>query len=417
MKIKKIFFLIILISCTTKYKDADLACIQINDRNGFNETISSKERLKKYEKINFISSQPYKKVVRIFKENKAGNRVSKITNYYENGMINQYLEGINGRAFGKYKQWHPNGTLAVEAKVVGGIFDLSFFSQKDWIFDDICKAWDDKGNIISEFKYEKGNLEGKAIYYFSDGKTKKILNYEKNDLEGEAVEFKKNGDLRQKSFYSKGKKEGRSIGYWEKDKIAFSEIYKEGEILEGIYYDKEGKIITKISKKNGEKAIFLNDKLDKLIEYREGKPEGKVKIFKKGKIYKVFSMKEGKKNGEEIEYYLEKENPKISLPWIEGVVQGVVKTWYPNSVIQSQKEISQNRKNGVSTAWYEDGSLMLVERYENDHLIEGKYYKKGEREPTTEVFEGNGIVTLFDEKGNFIKSIKYINKIPQDESL
>ena len=79
--------------------------------------------------------------------------------------------------------------------------------------------------------------------------------------------------------------------------------------------------------------------------------------------------------------------------------------------------MSQNRKNGVSTAWYEDGSLMLVEKYENDFLIEGKYYKKGEREPVTEVFEGNGKVTLFDEKGNFIKSIKYINKIPQDESL
>ncbi|KPK33207.1 MAG: hypothetical protein AMS24_01815 [Chlamydiae bacterium SM23_39] len=417
MKIKKIVFLFILMGCATKYQKEDLVCIQINDRNGFNETVSSKERLKKYEKVNFISSQPYKKVIRIFKENKFGKRISKITSYYENGIINQYLEGVNGRAFGKYKQWYPNGILAVEANIVGGSFELSFFSQKDWIFDGMCKAWDDKGNLISEFKYDKGELEGKAIYYFSNGKIKKILNYLKNNIEGEVLEFKKEGDLKQKSFYSKGKKEGVAKGFWKKDKLAFFEIYQEGDLLKGIYYDKNGEIISKVVDKKGEKAIFSDKGLDRLVEYKEGQPEGRVKIFKKGKLYKIFYMKEGKKHGEEIEYYLQKETPKISIPWIEGVIQGVVKTWYPNFIIQSQKEMAQNKKNGISSAWYEDGHLMLAERYENDFLIEGKYYKKGENEPITEVYDGNGTATLFDEKGNFVKSIKYINRIPQDESF
>ena len=42
-------------------KESKLVSLQIIDRNGFQETVSAKERLELYEKTNFLESQPYEK--------------------------------------------------------------------------------------------------------------------------------------------------------------------------------------------------------------------------------------------------------------------------------------------------------------------------------------------------------------------
>lgn len=72
MKIKIIFLAIILIGCSHIKEDV-LVCMHIDDRNGFSEMISSEERLYKYKDTDFLSSQPYKKVVRILK-NRQGKK-------------------------------------------------------------------------------------------------------------------------------------------------------------------------------------------------------------------------------------------------------------------------------------------------------------------------------------------------------
>lgn len=46
--------------------DRPLTSITIVDKNGFTETLSVKERLKKYENMPFLSPQPYQKVLRLF---------------------------------------------------------------------------------------------------------------------------------------------------------------------------------------------------------------------------------------------------------------------------------------------------------------------------------------------------------------
>ena len=71
------------------------------------------------------------------------------------------------------------------------------------------------------------------------------------------------------------------------------------------------------------------------------------------------------------------------------------------------KEISQNKKNGHCTAWYQNGFLMFVEEYENDKLLKGEYYKSGEKIPCSRVEKGKGIATLFDAEGNFVRKIFY----------
>ena len=64
-----------------------LVAIQIQDRNGFTETISTPERLENYSKVDFLSSQPFKKVLRVYKSE--GKNHSVITTYHPNGSIAQ----------------------------------------------------------------------------------------------------------------------------------------------------------------------------------------------------------------------------------------------------------------------------------------------------------------------------------------
>lgn len=409
----KFLFLLIFCSCYMKSEKQDLICIQVNDRNGFSETISSKDRLSKYKNENFLSSQPYKKVIRIFKNYKNNNKISKLTSYYDNGMIEQYLEALNGRAFGKYIKWHKNGKKSVEAKVIGGSAGLNSLHQSDWIFDGICRAFDKEGNLISTFNYKVGKLEKEAIYYFPSKKIKRIENYKNDFLDGKFIEFDEDGKVIYESFYEKGKKEGVAKKYF-LEKLISLEKYEKGLLKEGSYFEKD-KLISKIKNGEGIKYIFKNGLIEKTVQYKKGKAEGKVEIFKDKKLLKEFFIKDEKKEGEEIEYFLDTGVKKLSINWKKGGIKGFVKTYYPNSNIRSQTEIIQNKKNGISTVWYEDGNLMFIEKYEKDVLKEGSYYKKEEEVPFSEVIKGSGVATIFCEDGTILRSIKYRNSIPQDE--
>ncbi len=115
-KITALFLILILTGCVSKTaQNSDLVTIQTLDRNGFSETVSAKERLGKYEKTDFLTSQPYQKVVRVYGKSSQGKTSSKVTTYHSNGQPWQYLEVENGRAHGKFLEWHPNGQLKIEA--------------------------------------------------------------------------------------------------------------------------------------------------------------------------------------------------------------------------------------------------------------------------------------------------------------
>src|SRR5690606_28139013 len=118
--------LVSLIGCRPQQKEAKPTLISINiiDENGLTETISNAERLKRFENTDFLASQPYQKVSRVYSRNAEGDICAYITSYHSNGGAKQYLEVVNGRAFGVYREWHFNGILKIDAIVIGGSGDL-----------------------------------------------------------------------------------------------------------------------------------------------------------------------------------------------------------------------------------------------------------------------------------------------------
>jgi antitoxin component YwqK of YwqJK toxin-antitoxin module len=415
---KGLLFLLLLqtlISCT-KYKENgqnnELFCLSVIDQNGFSETISSKERLENYKNINFLSPQPYQKVMQVYAKDDAGTSKSIITSYYPNGSIKQYLEAKSNRAFGKYQEWFSDGSLKIQAYVIGGIADLGFEAEKSFIFDGSCKAYNQEGQIIADINYKKGDLDGYGSYFFENGGLHKKIFYKNNIIDDDYLEFDIEGNLLEKCLYKSGKKEGLSLTYYANGSLKSREYFKDGLIQEAFYYFENQEIAANIINGSGYRAVTQKNTLLEMHEVKEGKEEGLVEIYnKEGFIERQFSIRNDLKDGLEtvfITLHPECKTQKIlSINWKEGCIEGKVTSWYQSGNVESEKEIWDNKKNGKLIVWYKNGQLMMIEDYCQDLLIEGSYYKIDNFQPISKVVNGTGIATIYREDGTFLRKIHY----------
>lgn len=417
------FSLLLMTSCSHHYyttyfsSSPELVSIHLIDRDGMTEAISNTDRLKNFDCIDFFSHQPYQKILRIYERDSKGDVYAYITTYHQNGQIKQYLEILNNRAYGAYKEWYSNGVPKVTASIVEGSADISPASEKSWLFDGCSKAYSECGNLAAVINYCRGSLEGISYYYHPSGSIWKEFPYKNNLLSGESKIFLESGVLLQSTFYENGLKSGTSLRYWEDGSVSSNETYFQGKLINASYKLACNEIVAEIKNGNGYRAVFGKDGLSELHEYRGGFPQGEIKIFSTtGSLFKKYHTKNGCKHGEELFFYPACPNeapfPKLSISWYEGKIQGLVKTWYDTGKMESQKEMSENARNGVSTAWYRDGQLMMIEEYEADKLKKGDYYRKGSREPLSQVISGQGTVTLFDPEGNYLRKIPYLSGRP-----
>lgn len=395
---------------------SSLVSLQTIDRNGFNETISTKERLKSYENRNYLESQPYKKVMRNFEKNCKGLQKTIVTSYHDNGQIEQYLEVENGRARGEFKQWYPNGNLKIEAQVLEGIGDLTESCMETWVFDGQCRAYQDNGRLEAIISYEKGELSGESTYFYPNGSLRKKTPFVKSKIHGTEIHYDEGGSEVGFFQFQNGKKEGKSIYQGSRFCPKFEEFYSAERLETGKYFDSKGNLVSAIRNGQGIQTVYLNGKLAKQYEFKDGRQSGKVYVYNpRGFLENEYFVKKDKKHGEEWVYYPALETskkPKLLLTWYEGSLHGRVKSWYPNGQLESEKEIQNNQKNGVATAWYKNGSLMLIEEYEKDKLMKGSYRKIGDKNPVSKIEQGEGFASIYDADGFFVKKIQYQKGLP-----
>lgn len=405
--------LILLWSCRSQTSKSDtIVSMQIIDRNGFTETISNKDRLNSFQTLDFRTSQPYKKVLRVYGRNTLGQSTSKITSYHDNGLLCQYLEVVDGRAHGLYQEWYSNGKMKLEAHLIEGVADIHELAQATWVFEGEAKTWNEQGELIAEFFYVKGLLHTPARYYFPNGKLEKIIPYDQGEVHGSVQVFDENGAVMEEIPYVKGNKQGKALVYWSPGQLLSQEIYENGYLVRASYFDVSHHKVAEIENGKGKLAVFKNEHLESLIEYKSGIPQGEVQVFyPNGSLHITYITQNGKKHGEEWEYYPLQEDqqlqPKLCLHWHEDRIEGQVKTWYPNGQIESQREINGNKKQGLFFAWYKNGDLMLVEEYENDLLLKGSYYKRGDKKAVSKIDSGKGIATLYTNDGIFLRKTSY----------
>lgn len=410
------FFLLLIFSgCAAKqtHKESPLVSMQIIDRNGFAETIGSKERLSPYASVNFFEPQPYQKVLRVYAKNEEGKSKAALTTYHSNGQIWQYLDLLDGRAHGSFQEWYPNGTTRLQLTVIDGTADTNDLAQCSWIFEGKSSVYSSDGHLQAEIFYEKGVLQGPSLYYYPSGKLHKIIPYTNDAIDGCVVLYNEEQQQIEKIHYKNGLKEGEAVGFWEDLSPQYKEFYEKDLLSQGVYYTPTGEISSEVHNGNGLLSTWKENCLFSLIEYKKGKAEGLVQQFSPaGWLQNSYSILNETKTGVEQEFYppQAKEDapqPKLLLTWNNDLLHGPVKTWYPNGAQESEREMANNKKEGVSLAWYEDGSLMLAEEYQHNHLVKGSYFERGNKTPVSKVEKGKGTATLYDSQGRFQKKIDY----------
>lgn len=397
-----------------------LAAIQLYDRNGVQETISNKERTTIYENNDFLAAQPYTKVIRTYERGNDGTSKAKITTYHDNGQIWQYLDTLNGRACGDYLEWHQNGKKRMQATVIEGIGDLNIKAQSSWVFEGKSFVWDLNEAVVAEINYDKGKLEGRSVYYHPNGTISKVIPYKQDQIEGTISIYDAEGELIGKTDYIDGKRDGISEFKGSEFIPKREEVYHKGELISGKYWDFDNTIVSEIDAGCGIRPLYENGKLLEEREYIKGFPEGEVKTYREnGTLETMYHVYDGKKEGEEWCYYdsLDRSKtlqPMLHIMWHDDEIHGTVRTWYEDGTLESEKEILHNKKNGMLLAWYKNGNLMIVEEYEDDKLVTGKYFKPSEETPVSRVVAGAGIATIYNADGKFIRKIEYDEGSPKE---
>jgi len=397
-----------------------VSSIQLVDRHGFKETISTPERLKCYQNTNFLGPQPYERVMRVYARNMEGKTPSKLTTYHSNGELWQYLEVVNGRAYGKYREWHENGMLRLELTLIEGLGDLSEEAQLSWVCDGLSRAIDAQGNVQAEIYYEKGKRQGPALYFYPNGQISKKIFYKDDLADGDLLHYSPEGVVIGRIPYVRDKRDGLATFKGDGERPPYSEEYRSDLIVEAIYYDFSGNVIACIEKGSGRQAVFENGKLSSIREYEGGRPEGEVSQYDDmGHVTNVYHIKNGMKHGEEWVYYPQREGEapqaKLCIQWHNDLIQGITRSWYSNGTLEHERQMYDNCKHGTMCAWYQDGSLMMIEEYEHDRLCQGSYMRRGDIIPISSVIDGEGVAMLYDAEGVCIKKILYKKGVPFNE--
>lgn len=407
-----IALLILLSSCGFKGGSSEpvLISLQLKDRNGVQETISEPHRLEKYTHVNFLDPQPYEKVTCHFKQK--GFTSSKVLSYHKNGQLMQSLDVVSARAKGAYREFFENGNIKLEAEVVEGIGDLSFAAQESWIFDGHSKVFYENGTLKALIPYKKGILEGLSIFYKEDGSVWKQTPFVAGQVHGKELFFGTDQEILGSVNYEKGLRDGPAWISARQNGLNVHEKYEKGKLIEGEYRDAAGVLLSQVVQGEGVCTFFEKGALYRTEEIAGGIVEGKISFYRpNGGLDHTFVQKNGMKEGEEW-FYHANSKPKLKVIWENDQIHGVVQSWYDDGVIESERMYASNKKEGAAFAWYKEGSRMLIEEYENDILIFGRYFKKGDSEPVSRVKEGEGTATLFDAKGNFLNKVTYKKGLP-----
>ncbi len=394
--------------------EGPLARVNIIEHSNLSETITNSDRLKQLAARDFLAPQPYRKVMRVYARDRLGSTKSIITSYYENGQIQQYLECINGRACGLYLEWYTSGVKKVQAMILAGQADLDENSLLTWAFDGECTTWDEQGSICAIFRYQRGVLNGLSETFYETGEKRSVTNYESGLKQGVETYFAKDATIIQTITFKEDNRHGPAKGYLNADTLLWSEEYNDNLLSNAEYFSKDHNLVSSVKGGEGIRTIFSDGILVSQEEIKQGQLDGWTNVYDEtGRLERKYEIHNGQKHGLEIRYYPEKQLPRISIQWHDGFIHGTMKTWYDNGSLESQKEMSQNMKNGISMGWYKDGSIMLAEEYVNDKLVRGQYTRKGESEPASVIEKGSGIATLFDSSGNQIEKIRYLEGKPQ----
>lgn len=232
------------------------------------------------------------------------------------------------------------------------------------------------GNIYMKNQYKKGKAEGLRTWYYEDGKIEKEQIFKNGFIEGIVKVYYPNGNLKEINNVKKGKLEGIAEKYYDDGKTLMIQGNFKNDLLEGIYkeYYKNGKL--KLQKEYIDGKLYGSIKeydengnitLNRKVE--NGVPVANYVTYEYVKTNNNIIKKETHwngnfKNGIEKTYSDDGLFLKEEIPWVNGVVDGVVIEYFgyeipdnQNGNIKWETPYKNGKKHGIEKGYYETGEL------------------------------------------------------------
>ena len=322
----------------------------------------------------------------------------KATNYYYNGALKNnmiYKNGVRDGSFtsqtsyntpyakGMYKEDKEDGEFTYYFNT-GKISSTEMYKNGE--SDGAYKKYFDNGKLSMEGFATNSKRLGNWKEYYRNGKLKSTYSYTDGKLDGEYKEYHNNGKLITAATYVNGKLEGSYQNYDSDGKLYSESMYEKDRLRDLKFYDKEGKVISSSTSRNGSGNLTFYDaqgsKMSEGYFTKEGLRSGKTTFYyRNGNIKSVSNYKDGLLNGEKISYYY---NGTMSAKnnYKEDEEDGYQVTYFVNGNKSHEGEVQNGSKMGVhidytymgkvySKSDYKDGELDgFIEYYHPDGKID-----------------------------------------------
>ncbi len=200
-------------------------------------------------------------------------------------------------------------------------------------------------------------------------------------------------------------REGRKTGHWKVDYPNGKTLY-EADFVEGrpvgeiVRYYENGAVKARMIFEPG------GGRSQTRLFYRSGKPAAEGWYVKqvKDSVWTYYSEFDG--------------SVRIREPYLDGKLEGVVRSYYPSGEISEEVEWKQNAKDGSWNQYYKNGAPRLSGHFKNG-LLQGSY----------EVYFSNSTIKIrgsylknkshgtwryYNETGEEIYALEYQNGAPSD---
>jgi antitoxin component YwqK of YwqJK toxin-antitoxin module len=199
--------------------------------------------------------------------------------------------------------------------------------------------------------------------------------------------------------------QGRKTGHWKVEYPSGSTLY-EADFVEG---NPVGTMV----------RYYENGAVKARMEFEAGGDRSLTHLFyNNGKLAAVGWYTKQLKDSVWT-YYSELDGSvRVREPYLEGKLDGVVRSYYPDGKISEEVSWKQNLKEGPWKRYYQDGTPRLSGHFKNG-LQDGSYevfYSNGTNQIKGEYLDdkSQGTWYFYDEDGNAIDSLEYLHGTPAD---
>lgn len=238
----------------------------------------------------------------------------------------------------------------------------------------------------SEGNYnDKGERTGPWKYYYENGNVKEVCTFKNDKLDGEYFKYYNNGKPMEHLFYKEGKYDGFQSVYYSNGSLKNTYNYK-NDIQDGeeTGYYKNGKVNYKVNSKQGlyngiYNLYFENGAPNKTITFVNGIKIGPSKEFfnhPKEQLYCEGNYENNFATGEWKYYY---DNGKLSQTGSlnkKGQKDGIWKDYSKEGVLIEENAYSNDKSEGVSKNFYNDGKIYEEFYYRKNKINFYKFYSK-----------------------------------------